>query len=82
MTPRPVPDVNDAGYIAKLAELESYRRVLMIEAATGWTLPGATVAEKNAWLGDRPCDEVVRLSAFIEGTSGAARTAASFFSVR
>ena len=59
------PDPNDPGYQKTLRSLDVYRDLLILESALAFEIPGATQAEKVAWLGRRPFDEVDQLRAFV-----------------
>jgi hypothetical protein len=59
------PDPQDPTYRKTLRSLEIYRDLLILESALSFEIPGSTQAEKVAWIGRRPFDEVDQLRAFV-----------------
>lgn len=58
-------DPKDPAYLQTLRALDIYRDLLILESALSFEIPGATQAEKVAWIGRRPFDEVDQLRAFV-----------------
>ncbi|MFH1605163.1 MAG: hypothetical protein ABIH03_14810 [Pseudomonadota bacterium] len=59
------PDAKDPKYLQTVRSLDIYRDLLILESALSFEIPGATQAEKIAWIGRRPFDEVDQLRAFV-----------------
>jgi len=62
----PVPNYDNPRYKRKVEECHEARNVMMLENALGFSVPGTTVQEKIAWVGQRPSGEVSELIRFLK----------------
>lgn len=54
-------DVNDEKYRRACADMKKFERVLQLEAALPFSIPGTTNEDRHEWLGKRPAFEVLNL---------------------
>lgn len=60
-----IPNPKDPKYVQRCEELSEARRVLWLDEALGFKIPGDTMEDKVKWLGARPTGEVNELVGFL-----------------
>lgn len=73
------PNLNDPGYKKACTMVAEQRKVLQLEAALPFELPGADLNEKYAWLRKRPAYEIISLLGHLYHNLTGYRTRKDFF---
>lgn len=60
------PNRNDINWILTCNSLLKKRRVMIYEACLPFQIPGSTIDEKLAWIGNRPSADIATVDGFIE----------------
>jgi hypothetical protein len=62
----PVPWSNEPRYLAQVKRIKLRKTIQYIQACLPFNIPGENEKEKNEWLGERICGDVLKLQLFIQ----------------
>lgn len=65
-TKNPEPFINEPGYQAKVKRIKMKKTIAYITACLPFEIPGDNASDKNKWLSDRICGDVLKLQLYIQ----------------